>query len=89
MQQTIYGDFTELTAFVCEQLSVCLHNPFSQEAVCCIHHLHRKHEQDQFFLGPMLYLFSGKVVQVSPFVASFLLQIKLNTVKLQSIQSNV
>ena len=38
MQQTIHGDCTELTAFVCEHLSVCLHNPFSQEAVCCIHH---------------------------------------------------
>ena len=88
MQQTIHGDCTELTAFVCEHLSVCLHNPFSQEAVCCIHHPQRKHEQDQLFLGPLLYLFSGKVVQVSPFFASVLLQIELNTLKLQSIQNN-
>ena len=88
MQQTIHGDCTDLTAFICEHLSVCLHNPFSWEAVCCIHHPHRKHEQDQLFLGPLLYLFSGKVVQVSPFFASVLLQIELNTMKLQSIQNN-
>ena len=50
MQQTIHGNCTELTAFVCEHLSVCLHNPFSQEAACCIHHHHRKHTQDQLFL---------------------------------------
>ena len=69
MQQTIHGDCTELTAFVCEHLEACLH-PFSWEAVSCIHHPHRKHEQDELFLGPLLYLFSGKVVQVSPFFAS-------------------
>ena len=45
MQQIIHGDCTELTAFVCEYLSVWLHNPFSWGAVCCIHHP-RKHEQD-------------------------------------------
>ena len=45
-----YGDCTELTAFVFEHLSVCLHNPFSWEAVSSIHHPHRKHEQDQVFL---------------------------------------
>ena len=51
MQQTIHGDCTELTAFVCEQLSVNLHMfTFSREAVCCIHHPHRKHEQDTFYL---------------------------------------
>ena len=36
---------------------LCLHNPFSQEAVSCIHHPHRKHEQDQLFIGSLLYLF--------------------------------
>ena len=45
MQQTIHDDCTELTAFVCEYLSVWLHNPFSWGAVYCIHHP-RKHEQD-------------------------------------------
>ena len=40
------------------------------------------------FLGPLLYLFSGNVVQVSPFSASVLLHIELNTLKLQSIQNN-
>ena len=54
MQQRSHGDFTELTVFVCEQLSVCLHNPFSRESVCFIHHPHRKNEQDQLFLGPLL-----------------------------------
>ena len=90
MQQTIQGDCTELTAFVCEHLSVCSHKPFFWKAACCIHHPHRKHEQDQLFLGPLLYLLSGKVLQVSSFVASVLLQIKLNsnTLKLQSIQNN-
>ena len=83
MQQTIHGDCTELTAFVCEHLSVCLRNPFPQEAVCCIHHPQRKHEQDQLFLGPLLYLFSEKVVQVSPFFASILLQIEWNILKLK------
>ena len=34
----IHGDCTELTAIVCEHLPVCLQNPFSQEAVCCIRH---------------------------------------------------
>ena len=68
-------------SFVCEHLSVCLHNPFSWKAVCCIHHPHRKHEQDQWLLEPLLYLFSGKVVQVSPFFASVLLQIESNTLK--------
>ena len=57
--------YTEVTAFVCGRLFVCLHNPFSQEALCCIHSPHRKHEQDQLFLGPLLYMFSGKVVLVS------------------------
>ena len=56
MQQTVHGDCVELTAFVCEHLSVCLHNPFSWEAVCCIDQPHRKHEQDRLFLGPLLYL---------------------------------
>ena len=64
-----------LTGFVCEHLSVCLHNPFSCEAVYCIHHPHRKHKQDQWFLGPLLYLSSVTVVQVSPFFASVLLQL--------------
>ena len=88
MQQTIHGDCTELTAFVCEHLSSCLRNPFSREVVCCIHHLYRTHEQDHFFLGLLLYLFPGKAVQVSPFFTSVLLQIELNTLKLQSIQNN-
>ena len=44
MQQTIHGDCTELTPFVCEHILVSLHNPFSGKAVCCIHHLQRKHE---------------------------------------------
>ena len=60
MQQAIHGDCTELTAFICEHLSVCLHNPFSREAVCCIHR--HKHEQDQLFFVTLLYLFSGKIV---------------------------
>ena len=34
----IHGDCTELTVIVCEHLPVCLHNSFSQEAVCCIRH---------------------------------------------------
>ena len=88
MQQTIHGDCTELTAFVCEHLSSCLRNPFSREAVCYIHHLYRTHEQGHFFLGLLLYLFPGKAVQVSPFFTSVLLQIKLNALKLQSIQNN-
>ena len=88
MQETIHEDCTELIAFVCEYLTVRLHNPLSQETVCCIHHSHRKHEQDQLLLGPLLYIFSGTVVQVSPFFASVYLQIKLNTMKLQNIQSN-
>ena len=88
MQQTIQGDCTELTAFVCEHLSVCSHKPFFWKAACCIHHPHRKHEQGQLFLGPLLFLFSGKVVQGSPFFASVLLQIKLSTLKLQSVQNN-
>ena len=54
MQQTIHGDCTELTTFVCEHLSVCLHNTFSQEDVWCIHHPHWKHEQDQLFGIPFL-----------------------------------
>ena len=37
MQQTIHGDYIELTAFVFEHLCVCLHNPFTREAICCIH----------------------------------------------------
>ena len=57
MQQTIHGGCTELTVFVCEYLSVCLSNPFSREAFYCIHHPHRKHEQDQLFLGLLVYLF--------------------------------
>ena len=57
MQQTIRRDCTELTASVCEHLSVCLTNPFSREIFCCIHHPHRKHEQDQLFLGLLVYLF--------------------------------
>ena len=88
MQQAIHGDCAELAAFICEHLSVCLHHPFSWEAVCCIHHPDRKHEQDHLFLGPLLYLFSGKFLQVFPFFASDLLQIELNTMKLQSIQNN-
>ena len=88
MQQAMHGDCAELTAFVCEHLSICLHNLFCQEAVYCIHHPLRKHEQDQLFLGLMLYLFSGKVEQVSPFFISVFLQIELNTLKLQSIQNN-
>ena len=88
LNAAIQGDYTELNTFVCNHLSVCLHNPFSWEAVYRIHHPHRKHEQDQLFLGPLLYLFSGKVMQVSPFFASVLLQIKLNTRKLQNIQNN-
>ena len=88
MQETIHEDCTELIAFVCEYLTVRLHNPLSLETVCCIHHSHRKHEQDQLLLGPLLYIFSGTVMQVSPFFASVYLQIKLNTMKLQNIQSN-
>ena len=88
MQETIHEDCTELIAFVYEYLTLCLHNPLSQETVCCIHHSHRKHEQDQLLLGPLLYIFSGTVMQVSPFFASVYLQIKLNTMKLQNIQSN-
>ena len=84
MQQTIHGNCTELTAFVCESLSECLLNPFPQEAVYCIRHPHGKHEQDQLFLWPLVFLFS-EVVQISPFYASDLLQIELNTLKLQSI----
>ena len=53
---------------VCEHLSVCLHNPFSWEAVCCIHHPHRKHEQDQLFFGPLLYLFFWKGYATIPFL---------------------
>ena len=68
MQQTIHGDCTEPSTFVCEHLSVCLDNPFSQEAVCCIHHPHKKHEQDQLFLGPLLYLFSGDGCASIPFL---------------------
>ena len=82
MLQTIHRDYTELTGFVCDHLFVCLHSPFSWEAVCCIYHPRRNHEEDQLFLRPLLYLFSGKVVQVSPFFASVLLQIELNTLKL-------
>ena len=76
MQQTIHRDCTKLTAFVCEHFSVCLHNPFPKETVCCIHHPHKKHEQNQLFLGPMIYLFSGKVVHVSFCFSSFADQIK-------------
>ena len=71
MQQTIHRDCTEPTAFVCEHFSVCLHNPFPQEAVCCIHHPHKKYVQNQLFLGPLFYLFSGKVVHVSLCFSSF------------------
>ena len=70
MQQTIHGDCTELTAFVCEHLFVCLHNPFSWEFVCCIHHPHRKHEQDQLFLGPLLYIFFWGCATSIPFLCS-------------------
>ena len=62
----IHGDCTELTE-LCKHFSVFLHNSFSWEAVCCIHHPHRKHEQGQLFLGSLLYRFSGKVVQ-DPFI---------------------
>ena len=86
MQQTFHGDCTELTPFVCEHFSVCLHDSFSQEALCCIHHPHRKH--DQLFLRPLLKFLSGQIVQVFPFFASVLLQIELNTLKFQSIQNN-
>ena len=88
MQQTIHGDCTELTAFVCEHLSVCLHNPFSHEAFCSIHHPQRSMHKISCFLGHCVTFFSGKIVQVSPFFASVLLQIELNTQKLQSIQYN-
>ena len=61
--------------------SVWLHNPFSSEAVCCINHPQRKHEQDQLSLGQFPYLF-WKVVQVSPLFALVLSQIELNTLTL-------
>ena len=88
MQQTIRGDCTKLAAFVCEHLFVCLHNPFSWEAVCCIHRLIEGMNKINFLLGYCFNFFSGNVVQVSPFFGLVLLQIELNTLKLQIIQSN-
>ena len=67
MQQTIHEDCTELTTFVCEHLSVCLHNPFSWDAVCSIHPF-RKHEKDQLFLGSLLYLFFWEGCASIPFL---------------------
>ena len=87
MQQTIHEECTELTAFFSEHFSVRLHNAFSWEAFCCIHHAHRKHEQGQLLLGLLLYRFS-EVVQISPFFASVLLEIELNILKLRSIRNN-
>ena len=55
-------------AFICEHLSVCLPNPFSRETFCCIHHPHRKHEQDQLFLGLLLYLFFWEGGACIPFL---------------------
>ena len=37
LNAAIQGDYTELNTFVCNHLSICSHNPFSWEAVYCIH----------------------------------------------------
>ena len=38
------------------------------EAFCCIHHPHRKYEQDQLFLGLLLYLFFWEGGACIPFL---------------------
>ena len=52
-------------AFVCEHLSACLHNLFLWEVICCNHH-HIKHEHDQLYLGPLLYLFLWEGCAITP-----------------------
>ena len=86
MQQTIHGDCRELATFVCKYLSVCLHNPFSRKLSTVFITLTESMNKINCFLA--IALPSGKVVQVSPFFASVLCQIKLNTLKLHSIQNN-
>ena len=86
MQQTIHGDCRELATFACKYLSVCLHNPFSRKLSTVFITLTESMNKINCFLA--IALPSGKVVQVSPFFASVLCQIKLNTLKLHSIQNN-
>ena len=88
MQQTIHGDCTELSTFVYERLSVCLHNPFPGKVSAVFIILIESMNKISCFLDHCVTFFPGKVVQVSPFFASVLLQIELNNLKLQSIQNN-
>ena len=83
MQQTIHGDCTELTAFVCEHLSVCLYNPFSRQAVCCIYHCRRSTNKISYLLGQCFTFFLGRLCKYPSSFASFPLQIELNILKLQ------
>ena len=86
MQQTIHGDCTELAAFVLITFLYAFKILFPGK-LSAVFIILIKHKQDQLFLEPLLYLFSGKFVEVSPFFASVLLQIELNTLKLQNIQN--
>ena len=93
LNATNNGDCTELTAFICEHLFVCLHTEIlflRKLSVVFIILIEIMNKSNCFFcLGPLLYLFSGKVKQVTSFFASVFLQIKLNTLKLKSIQNSI
>ena len=81
MQQTINGDCTELTAFVCEHLSVCLDNLFPGKRSTVFIILIESMNKINCFLGHCFTFFSGKAERVSPFFDSVLLLIELNTLK--------